>query len=106
VELFSSFTRTCTQSQLLAAAFKGNFKESEDSTIVPEDDEPEMVDVMVRFPYEQALDLNATEIGSLLFLAVKVYAIRDKYDIGALSELAKNEFEEVVGRNILLSFQP
>lgn len=27
-----------------------------------------------------------------------MYAIRDKYDIGALSELAKNEFEEVVGR--------
>ncbi|TVY44102.1 hypothetical protein LSUB1_G001915 [Lachnellula subtilissima] len=90
----------CTQSKPLAAAFKGNFRESEDSTIVLEDDEPEIVDVVVRFLYEQALELNATatEIGSLLLLAVKVYVIGDKYDIGGLSELAKNEFEEVVGR--------
>ncbi|TVY20478.1 Kelch-like protein 25 [Lachnellula arida] len=87
----------CTQSKPLAAAFKGNFKESEDSTIALEDDEPEIVDIMVRFLYEQSLDLEATETNTLLLLAVKVYVIGDKYDIGALSELAKNKFEELVG---------
>lgn len=62
----------CTQSKPLAAAFKGNFKESEDSTIALEDDEPEIVDVMVRFLYAQSLNLKATKTNSLLMLAVKV----------------------------------
>jgi len=62
----------CTQSKPLAAAFSGNFKESEDSTITLQDDEPEAVDAMVHFLYEQNLDLKETENNSLLLLAVKV----------------------------------
>ncbi|TVY45342.1 Kelch repeat and BTB domain-containing protein [Lachnellula occidentalis] len=88
----------CTQSKPLAAAFKGNFRESEDSTIVLEDDELEIVEVMVGFLYEQCLELKATETNSLLLLAVKMYVIGDKYDIGALQEEAKNKFEEFAGQ--------
>jgi hypothetical protein len=70
----------CTQSKPLAAAFNGRFKESEDSTIILEDDEPEVFDAMVHFLYEQTLDLKETESNSLLLLIVKVSHISSSFD--------------------------
>jgi hypothetical protein len=62
----------CAQYKPLAAAFNGQFKESTDSTINLEDDEPEVVETLIKYLYEQGLYLKATEKNSLLMLIVKL----------------------------------
>jgi len=65
-----------------------------DSTITLEDDEPEVVEGLIQYLYEQALDLKASQKNSLLMLTVKLYVIGDKYDVNGLSELASQKFGE------------
>jgi len=80
----------CTQSKPLAAAFNGRFKESVDSTITLEDDEPEVVEGLIQYLYEQALDLKASEKNSLLMLTVKVSKVPSvlNTEIGSRNDLA------------------
>jgi len=93
----------CLQSKSLAACVDGAWLEGINGEIKLVDDEPEIVDRMIKFMYEEDYcdGSNTTEDGDQgaakpLVLSTKLYIIADKYDVPALKELAKRKYETAV----------
>lgn len=79
----------CSQSEPLAAAIDGGFKEATTGVIDLEDDEPSIVEAFLQFlykaEYEATINTTLPDIGELLF-HTKVYVVKFRADVGAKIE--------------------
>ncbi|KAE9965065.1 hypothetical protein EG328_009982 [Venturia inaequalis] len=89
----------CGQSPVLYGAFKHNtFKESDTGVIdLSEDDDPELVETMVRVMYHFDYEVPSTieDLSDIVLFHTRLFVLADKYDYTVLGQLAASKIKLV-----------